>query len=139
MHSVAQVTSLGSFIGGASRRCTHSPRFVVRPIRSPNALGRSVVAPCFHQLEVSWVWGFCFFINANHPALRRRCRPLREPRSCRRGSAQKVPTSGHTMLTLASLAWHPLDRLTMLCHSRSRCNLLSAWIRRRLDPALCTP
>ena len=58
MHSVAQVTSLGSFIGGASRRCTHSPRFVVRPIRSPNALGRSVVAPCFHQLEVSWVWGF---------------------------------------------------------------------------------
>ena len=60
MHRVAQVTSLGSFIGGASRRCTHSPRFVVRPIRSPNALGRSVVAPCFHQLEVSWVWGFCF-------------------------------------------------------------------------------
>jgi hypothetical protein len=60
MHSVAQVTSLGSFIGGASRRCTHSPRFVVRPIRSPNALGRSVVVPCFHQLEVSWVWGFCF-------------------------------------------------------------------------------
>ena len=93
MHGVAQVTSLGSFIGGASRRRTHSPRFVVRPIRSPNALGRSVVATCFRQLEVSWVWGFCFFINANHPALRR-CRPLREPRSCRRGSAQKVPMSG---------------------------------------------
>ena len=74
-----------------------------------------------------------FFYNANHPALRR-YRPLREPRSCRRGSAQKVPTSGHTMLTLASLAWHPLDRLTMLCHSRSRSNLLSAWIRRRPDP-----
>jgi hypothetical protein len=92
MHGVAQVTSLGSFIGGASRCCTHSPRFVVRSIRSPNALGRSVVAPCFHQLEVSWVWGFAF-INANHPALRR-YRPLREPRSCRRGSAQKVPMSG---------------------------------------------
>ena len=39
MQGVRQVTSLGSFIGGASRRCTHSPRFVVRPIRGLSGLG----------------------------------------------------------------------------------------------------
>ena len=79
-----------------------------------------------------------FFYNANHPALRR-YRPPREPRSCRRGSAQKVPMSGHTMLTLASLAWHPLERLTMLCHSRSRSTFGARGFVGALIPALCTP
>ena len=75
MHGVAQVTSLGSFIGGASRRRTHSPRFVVLSARFaartlwveawwPHA---SISSKCHGYGDFGII--LLFFYNANHMSI----------------------------------------------------------------------